>query len=122
MDVVQNDNHWSFLGKVAQENGKALNKARVQRLVTGKPSSDRGNAAEHAGEIVEHAPAEAPNLGGRKPAEMPFEGLPPETERGGRSQRIGSGRETGRRALVAVQQLPPRPGLSPARGREGEGA
>jgi len=122
MDVVKNDDDRRFLGKVAQEDGKALHKPRVQRFVAGKPAPDRRNAAEDAGEIVEHATAEGSDLGRGKPAEMPLEGLRPETERRRRTQWISAGRETDDGALVTTQQLGREPGLAHARVGEEEDA
>jgi len=45
---------------------------------------------------------------------MPLECLHPEAERGGRSERIGAGREADHGALVAIQQLRREPSLAHA--------
>jgi hypothetical protein len=53
---------------------------------------------------------------------MPFEGLHPETERGGHTERIGASGETDDGALVAIQQLGREPGLAHPRIGEEEHA
>jgi len=123
MDVVEDDDNRRFLGKVAQEDRKALNEPRVQCLVAGKPASDRGDAAEYAGEIVEHPAAKGADLGRGKPAQMPLEGLHPETEGGRRAERVGTGGESDDGALVAGEKLGGKPGLAHARvGQEEDAA
>src|ERR1700736_5329977 len=114
VDVVKDDHHRRFLCEVAEEDREALHQPWVKRLVAGQAPPDRGHTAEHAGEVVEHPPAESPDLRGRKPAQVTLEGLHPEAEGGRRAERVGAGGEGDDGALGPVDPLGGETGLADA--------